>query len=358
MEYLWQFYLLVFVVFIQGMLCIIKQEKVYLSITFMELFFISAFRASSVGNDTESYMQIFQSAIIIPNNYMENGFILFNKLLIGISQNPQAILITTSFIILVGIFYFIKTFSISYVVSLICLIVCGHYGFFLSGIRNSMALSITAISTIFIVKRQFILFLLCVVLATSFHTSAIFFIPIYFIYNWEFKIKNLSAIIIVTLIILLFFTQFTELVLDLFNNRYEVYLGNRILSEETKIASIFKTIIPFVIFAFYYLTYKAFERGIKSKKFPMRIEFLLLMSLITFCLYLISINATILERIGRYYDIFIIISLPYFISLYPRNIRLLIICIIVICFIIYQTIIFVYRPDWNYILPYRFCFYK
>lgn len=63
-----------------------------------------------------------------------------------------------------------------------------------------------------------------------------------------------------------------------------------------------------------------------------------------------------MERLVLYFSIFDLISIPYFVRCYPKITRILVACGIVCFFILYHSIVLVYRPNWNTVLPFEFYF--
>ena len=132
-------------------------------------------------------------------------------------------------------------------------------------------------------------------------------------------------------------------------------MGRRLLGEETKVASLAKTAVQFAITGFCYISYKYVlpKREVKSL---LNEKFLLWCSLVALCVQFVSIRGTVLERLVLYFSSFNFVSIPYFVHRYPKAVRMLVAVGLVGCFILYKSIIFVYRPEWNHVLPFEFCF--
>ena len=354
---LWQYYLLIIVVAVQGLFCLKGNNKLFLFITFLELFFISGFRAWHIGNDTLHYVGVFISAFSydLSSSYMEKGYIVFNKILSSFTNNPQSILISTSFLIIGTLLFFIYKYS-KFIFLSVLLFVILHFAGTLNIIRQYMAIIIVLLSFNFVVKREFFKFLCCCLIATTFHTSSIVALVWYFIYPLNIKIRNIITILVVTILIFIFIAPFLDQVFKILG-RYDSYMGTILMGEETKIASIIKTLIDLVIFIFCFISY--FYVYLKKKKkdiFIILPQFLLLSSLLALCIQFVSIRGVVLERVAMYFSFFNIISVPSFINCYSRNIKVLLIFIVFGLFVLYSSIIFIYRPGWNYVLPFQFCF--
>ncbi len=358
MSDLWQYYLLIIIVAIQGLFCLKNKNKAFLFITFLELFFISGFRNWNIGNDTLSYVNTFIatcSSFDMSGSYMEKGYLLFNKLLSLLSNNPQTILIVTSFCILLSIFYFIPKYSKFIFLSILLFIII-EFSTVLTMIRQEMALIIVLSGFSFVIKRHFVQFLVLCLLATTFHSSAIVAIVWYFVYPLNIKIKNIITILVVTMLVFTFIAPFIDKIIVI-TGRYSNYVGNILMGEELKTASIVKTLINLFVFLFCFVTYFFIN---KSKEilsnFIIRPQFLLLSSLLALCIQFISIRGTVLERIAFYFSFFNVLSVPAFINCYSKSIRLVLTIIIIGLFILYKSTVFVYRPEWNHVLPFKFCF--
>lgn len=356
MENLWQFYLLIIVIFMQGVLLYKRIPVLFIFLTFLELFFIAGFRAWHIGNDTISYIQIFILTTDYPNlitSHMESGYLLFNKFLALFTSNAQYLLISTAFFITGAWLFTMYKYSKNILLSVL-LFVISEYGATLTMIRQEIAVCIVMLSTVFIIKRKFIPFLVCCFFAMSFHSTAILAIGLYFIYPLKFNMKYLIFVLLGTFFVFIFLAPIINQIIFL-TGRYSSYVGNILLGEETKLASIMKTLIQFSITCFCFLSYQYVYLK-KKGNYPMRAQFMLWCSIIAFCLQFISIRATVMERLVLYYSFVNFISIPFFVSYYPKRTQIFISVSIICCFILYKSIVFVYRPEWNYVLPFEFCF--
>lgn len=360
MSYIWQFYLLLAIILFQGILLAFiskRGQNVFLWLCFLELSFLAGFREWYIGNDTHHYVSTFIATINhmdISLSYMEKGYILYNQFIALFTSNPQAILLVTALIVTGSICYFIRKYSTVVLIPILLFVIL-QFGASMCIMRQYLAISIVLCSMSFVVKRQFIPFLLCCALATSVHYSATISLGLYFIYPLPFKIKYLFWCFVGTMLAFIFLAPLLDPIFTI-TGRYENYQGSILLGEETKIASIIKTTVQFVIAVFCCFSYRYVLRkdSICNVKLPP--QFLLWCSIISFCLHFISIRGTVLERLALYYATFSIISISFFVRCYNPKIRPLIGMGLIGCFILYQSIIFIYRPTWNQILPFRFCF--
>ncbi len=188
------------------------------SLGFISVFLILALRHWSMGNDLGyyaiedvGYVQSFEklstyswSEILKLKEYLnyERGYIIFNKLVGSINNDKQFFLGVCAFInISVMAFYIYKK---SYLPFLSWIIFLGLPVFlmFYSGIRQSVAISITMIAMYWVEKKKPIPFILTVLLAWTFHKTAILFLlayPMYYV-----KLTDLQKFIFALMIPVVF----------------------------------------------------------------------------------------------------------------------------------------------------------
>ena len=360
MQYLWQYYLLIAVVFVQGLFLLrwVKSGKwIFAFLCFVELAFIAGFRDWSIGNDTRNYVNTFILSMDYPQllkSHMEIGYLWFNRFLATFTTTPQMLLITTSvFIIGVWVRFFYK-YSVSFLISILLFVVL-DYSATLTMIRQEIAMCMILLAIPFVIKRQFLLFLAVIMLAVSVHSSSILAIGLYFIYPFPFKIRHVSWVLIASIVVFIFLAPLLNKVISI-TGRYESYMGNILMGEETKLASIVKFAIQAMNVSFLLFSYKFVLPKNREFSSPLPLPFLLWCSVVAFCLQFIAIRGTVLERLVSYFGMFNYISIPYFARCYPHKIRFLVVSGLLFCFILYKSIVFVYRPEWNYVLPFEFCF--
>lgn len=362
MGHLWQFYLLIGLVALQGILLVFNNNKsgktLFMWLCFIELVFIAGFRAWHIGADTPSYVGEFISVIAgrdLSLSHMEKGYVLYTQFLALFTSNPQGILIANALIITGAIFQTIKKYS-PVVLLPVLLFVILDYATTLNILRQYMALSIVLFAFPFVVKRDFILFAVSCAIAASFHTSAILAIGLYFIYPLGFKFKNLWWVLLATVACFVLLAPIADEIISL-TGRYAHYQGNILLGEEMKAASVVKTFVQLAIAGFCVCSYKfVYKKGTYKTSIGLPVAFLLWCSVISVCLQFISIRATVMERLVMYFSTFNFLSIPFFVHCYPKKNRWLVTIILLACFIAYHSIIFVYRPNWNPVLPFEFCF--
>ena len=163
-----------------------------------------------VGWDYRSYYTILDEKILA-------GYIRFEPLCLLLSliamhfEMPELFFILSSIIIYTTTFIAFKKFSVSPSLSLIV-----YLGLFylisLSIIRQALAISICLYAYKYVISRNFRKFILCIIIATLFHYSAIISLIIYPIFH-KYKIKT----VIIFLIIAIFSRNIFFFILGYFN---------------------------------------------------------------------------------------------------------------------------------------------
>ena len=354
-----QYYILIFIIFIQVLFIKKVGKGPILLLIALELWFLSAFRAWTVGNDTGNYVGAFVNlyapfADVFGSSYMEQGYQLFNKFIALFSNNPQAILVATSAVIIGARFLTISRYAVFAGFTALLFVIL-QFGTTLSMIRQEMAFAIVLLFLPFIVERKLIPFLIGCFLASTFHSSVIAVLPMYWLYQLPWKKKYILIILLGGGFALFALAPILNIVFDTIG-RYQRYTGSRLLGEETKVASLVKALVAGSVLSFDAITYHNYKNKLDSLSSPLKIHFLLFMALVGFVFQIVSIRGTVLERIAFYYNFFNIISLPIFIRTYNQKKQVLLILLIIGGFILENSIIFIFRPDWNHWLPYSFCF--
>lgn len=134
-------------------------------------------------------------------NY-ERGYIIFNKLVGTIWNEPQFFLAVCALVSLLPIAFFVAERSKKPLLSLCIFIGLPVFHIFFSGLRQGIAIGITVLATSFIEKRKPMLFALTVVVASFFHSSAIVFLVAYPLYYINFA--NIGRMISLLILPILF----------------------------------------------------------------------------------------------------------------------------------------------------------
>ena len=319
------------------------------------LVFIAGFRHFLHTQDTWVYVRSFEvisTGILHGGTYMEKGYVLYNYILSWFCKSPQIVLFSNAFLTIAGYYICYKKYSTNPFLSLVLFCVNSINGFvpMMNLSRQYLAVGIIMFSVGFIVKRNFILFLLGIIVAGNFHTSAYLAIILYFLYPIPFKLKYAAIGMIATAF--LAFTPLLDLVMSLLQSTIMSRLL-RLHEEGIKLAALANTVISFGIFSFCLWTFQRYKSSIRMNISP---SFLLWSSLLTLCMFIISLNSHAFDRIALLFSGLNILALSNFICVHKATNRYIFVIGFLSVFIIYSCICFVYRPEWGMPIPFRFCF--
>lgn len=320
---------------------------------------LAGLRHYTIGNDTVIYMNSFNRITsygveVFDSSHFELGYnylVLFVTSL-GISFN--GFLFIVSLIMNIGVGVFIYKYSKQPMFSFILFILLRLFFCEMNIVREFLAITIFLGSMRFIEERKFIKFLLMVIFASFFHSSAMFTIIIYFLYNLKLTpIKKLSfaAITAVVCIFLYNILTYVTQTLGIYEGYVDDYFGSN------KLASIIMAIISVVVYLFFRIIQRKYldKEKLLDEKQKQRLIFLGNILFFSIIFNIIAIRISIFNRLSLYYQIFNIIAIPKVIQLIPDSKkRLLWYVIIFVCFLAYFLTVLYLRPEWNMVNPYRF----
>lgn len=185
-------------------------KTVFMVLAFVQLYVLHAFLDPTTMKDLPGYVEVYEeleykSPFTLVRLYsgvyvkMELGWMIMNKILCVIWNNPRFLLLVTSIGIVGGYFYAIKKYSPMIGLSVI-LFYFTTYAQSLFVLRQHLAIALCLLAVPYILQRKQKKFLLLVFLAFSLHMSAIIFLPIYYLYNLQVDYKFWGLFIVALVI--------------------------------------------------------------------------------------------------------------------------------------------------------------
>ena len=158
-----------------------QNERRWLIYTWCILSLVEGLRAYSVGTDTSTYVQLFQT-----QNFrtMEVGYQWFTTVIGKITENPTIYLLIVAFIINGLVIRAISILSKQPDVSVFAYISLYFYFNAFNGLRQYIAIALVLTAYCYIKEQKLVKAAVCELIAFSFHNSAIIgllLIPMYFI---------------------------------------------------------------------------------------------------------------------------------------------------------------------------------
>ena len=317
-----------------------RRRKIYLIVTFGALILVAGLRAPSVGTDLVghyakrfnmigdySWSQIPTFSATIG---YEIGYCYFTRFLHVFSSDVQFFIFATSFLMCAAFGYFIYKESMDVILSTeLMLFTCFYYRF-MTMMRQGLAISIILVAYTLMNNserrlKDYIKFALLILLASTFHSSAILCILMILFDRLRFTKKQIIIGVGVMVVFYLFYMNFYTAALNFFGtgNNYERYLTSA--SEgvgHINLQTIYNFILAFVPFllGYYVLVWEKktenhFLKDDESMYCLAKNEsFLLYMVLIASTFNLLIFRMNILNRFSLYFTPFVLILCPYAIS--------------------------------------------
>lgn len=329
-----------------------KSNDLFLSITFLILFLLVAFRTENIGNDTKTYLNFFNKTCAVKwsllegDSHFEKGYIILNILISYISSNSRFFMIFMSLIFNFVVFYFIKKNSKNYLLSVLIYICMLHFYNSMTMMRQFCAIIVLLSAFKFVKEKSVVWYIISVVLASLFHSTAWLGLLIYVAYNCRYTNKRAIIILIIAIICTMFVTPLMDVIAEWVgrNNFYNERQDGQSL------ANMLYAIVYFVmyIFSIYEIT--------KSKNHNTNKNYFNLYCILgAVAINLIGLKMNVLSRAALYFDIFIIIILPNVIEENITNIynKKRIYLLVVVFLLLYSSTIMYFRPEWNSAFNYQ-----
>lgn len=283
-----------------------KKNKFALAFFFVLLTILVAFRHVSIGNDTRNYTLFFYNYLRLDwtqlsAEFTEIGYAYFCKFIALFTDEAQVFFLIVAVLVTLMIYPTYKRLCLDSSLTIVLFCTMSTFVMMFSGIRQMIAIGLGFVAYEFTRNKKLLLFVITVLVAISFHTSAVMLLFMYPVFNAKITKKWLYFVIPSLVVILIFNVQiFTYL--SLFINRYTRF--DTQISATTAYTMIFLFGI-FVAFSFIIPD----ENRIDQETIGLR-NFLLLSLVIQFFapLHLLAM------RLNYYYIIFIPLLLPKIIA--------------------------------------------
>lgn len=322
-----------------------KQKRQFYLICGFVMLLIMGLRHYSLGSsDTLNYYNAMKRASVSISwenfynpDYFELGAQVFIYSLSRIFKDPQWLLVITSLMYIVAIFYFIDNNSDDIPLSITLYIALGLMIFNLQGMRQSIAMSICLFAYEQAKRKHLIRFLVLIIIAVTFHQTAIVFLPVYIVCRLRYSHKNMLIMSLIALLIITNASRITFIANSLFDRSY-----NTAVDQGGFVAMLIYIIILIITLLFDY--------RLKDGNTKTPLLYILIIGLVSYMLRYFGTLAA--ERISFYFMFSQLVLLPnsqYFVVKQQRKIMRIIIFILAVA-------LMAYRLHGSEFVPYRFSF--
>lgn len=277
-----------------------KKTKNSIIIIGIALFVVSAFRATSVGIDTKSYLWTFERlSSFMPELSLsflaEDGYTLLEFICKGIGVGFRGVIVFGAAIFIIPALYMIYKYSENPYLSIFYFVTLDYYCFSMSGMRQCIAIGFCLIAFEMAQRKKLVPFLILVGIAITFHSTAIVFLPVYFLRYIPLKKKYIYPFIVLGVLCFAFKGQIVNIIQGL----SRIYYGNM----ATGGIGMYMYLLLSVILAFVYSP----EWDYDSKDTKSLISYMTIIAVIMYPI--LQFNPTAF-RLHYYYSIVIVVFLP------------------------------------------------
>lgn len=283
-----------------------KKGKAFVMASFFLVYFLLlALRAETVGCDLANYLPRFEqvtetdwSSLLSMNTEMEIGYLYLNKLIGSIWADNQFFLTCIALVCVLPLAILYCKESDHPLISMALFLVSDIFLMCFSGLRQGIAIAMVAPAYYFTKKKKPIWFILTVLFAMLFHTSAFVVALLYPVYHANITKEKLFFVVPVILLVFVFNEQIFSFVIRFMGEKYEDRYS------DIKETGAYTMLIMFAIFTVY-----AFITPQKDKldKDTIGLRNILLLSL---CLQTFAPINTIAMRMNYYFIVFLPLLIP------------------------------------------------
>lgn len=267
---------------------------------FVIVLFWGSVDALDFGTDISAYYSNAIQALNLPfRAYLnltafEKGYAMFIWVCSHIFRTPQALLFVQYGFVTFSVFRFIYRNSKDVFISVVAYICLGSFGMFLYAFRQAFAIAICLFALEAVQKKQRIITILLILLASLFHQTAIIFLPVLFLYNKKLNQKTIVSfsLIMLTIAVTLDYT------LPKANELFEMTYGNR--GAVSVLGGIISIVVYSIAFILIFGKYRNLSSELKEKELD-ALSFVVLLSIAGFSIYCCRFYALALERAAYYF---------------------------------------------------------
>ena len=309
-------FILLFGKIIKSKLCKQKYKKMFLFVTFFQMFLIQGLRANDVGTDTSFYVSVFDNYLhseyysFLFTHY-EPGFQFLYRIMHIFHLDSQWLLLSVSAITMVCFAYFIYKNSDDMVLSTF-IFSCIIFPNSLNIMRQCLGLGIAINSLYFILNKKYVKSFIIIAFASLFHsTSILMLIPLilHIVKNWKLT-RNI--ILFLGIVFFLFGNQLMSVLLPYFGKSF--YLNGFGVQRMFRMTTMLAIVIAFI--SWYFL-----RNSICDQDYKRKLNLFSCIAFVNAILGLLYLKFEFFSRIIEYFNAFLIVSIPTWIIVGRKRYR-------------------------------------
>lgn len=277
-----------------------KRKKIlFLIFSGVGIIFVMGSRNAEInyGTDLNNYYRLYGRAIdlswneFVQTSTMEIGYLGINKFFAMFIPWQQFIVYFHATFTTIIILRFIYKNTQELFLGVLFYICLGTMQFFLTGFRQSIAISLCLIAFEFARERKLLKYLIIILIAFTIHKTAILFLPIYIIVHYKSDIINNFICTSILMISFLFTDNLIQFGNEVFEKGYEgTYQGNTLGG-----------LVPIIIYIITILIFIYMSSNKLKKERLVKESGLINMMVLGLGIYLMRYQALIFERVSFYF---------------------------------------------------------
>ena len=267
---------------------------------------------------------------------IEKGYLITIWFLTRIFYHPQWLLVLSGIFFSFTICFFVKNSCDSSPLALMTFNALGSFAFMVQGLRQSLAMCLCLWALEYLKRKKWVKSILLILLASSFHASALVFFIVFPLSKLKINFKSLVLVLVGSIVVVLLLPNLFEMVNLWINDDYDIGQG-------AESGGIIAICIYFTIIIFGLLF------GNKSEKFfPL---YIYLTIVAVSCMFMRNTVSTIVERIAQYFAFGQMAVLAHSTKSFTDATTKVLICMI-IAFLLFGVAI--YKTSYSILIPYEF----
>lgn len=260
-----------------------------------------------MGYDYFSYQDIFTAVAATPMNEViaahntEMGFYIFTKLVSMVTAEYHVFLLVCNLLMVGCVFWVFYRYSVSWWMSSLLYVTLQFMPHSMNLLRQSLAASILFVGWGFLKKGKLIPYMLVVLLASTFHISALIMIPAYFLLRLPYNRKVLAIYGGAILVAYAAFNPLLNFAVTYIFPQYAQYIDSSIYAAGNSFTFVY---LPLACFVGAVMGARALLEKDKSN------SILIYAMLFTAAFYLFMTRMYIVERFSIYFFMFAMLLLP------------------------------------------------
>lgn len=272
------------------------QGKCVFFILLVFFVFVTGFRSIYLGSgDTQGYINYYKSAVQTPSlvQYMstkdkDSLFYITIWLMARIVSLPQSIVFFSSLFVTISYFLFIRRNTRDFCLGVTAYVCLGLWLFNMQGMRQAIAMSICLFAYEEAKKRNFLKFVIIVLVASLYHRTALVFFVAYFPFYLHFRLGDMVIVLCAGLALLLL----SPVILQIGNLLFDKEYTDTVFESGGIIATLIYVLMAVFVFWFD-------KRRLQFDRNESSLFYIYIIAIFIYLLRYLSVN--IAERIAYYF---------------------------------------------------------